>query len=272
MQRQYLKLGLLTLAFMVIGFGSYIVSRAGRATITAEPSREPIVLTTKADQAGDWSLNYEGPLEPGSHRVLVRTEQEGVTSDPEEISFTLQEPQAATDSAAPGIVQAPSPQPVLYPANIPKIKVKKVAKQLFPPAAGGLVPQVRSVGTLLPRPAKPMINRPKLVKRGKRYKLRVSGNATQPRRRLKIIVRSHNPQLIEVTTDDTGKFDIEVDLILEQGDHELVVSEIDEQGGELTSDSVNFELSYRGDTKPKLGVGFVIVGIGVVIMVMGLLL
>lgn len=87
------------------------------ATVVIRIESNPIILITRADTQGQWSYTYEGPLEPGSHKVTVTTEKDGQTSETSnELAFSVPAPPtgtAATPTPFPTVSEATTPAPDL---------------------------------------------------------------------------------------------------------------------------------------------------------------
>ncbi len=246
---------------------------------------QAIVLTTRADGEGNWSVEYGGPIEPGSHKVtVVSVLDDQVSESSDEATFSVATPTSAPRSPAPVAAQssASSPPSLTPPQTKPAPKIAKTrgkAKQAQPESAAPQPPPSTAVGELAPAlppissgtpptVSLPQAKKGKIIRRGRRP-LKITGKAS-PRRRVKVIIRSDEPIEVEVETDDQGNWSYELPTALESGSHTLTAVEIDDQGNESAPTEVNFQVEEPATANLIISGG--LISLGVIVMVIGLVL
>lgn len=59
---------------------------------------QPLVITTKADENGNWSYVLENPLEPGNHEAYVAMEHDGKFIRSDRVAFAIEEGEKTTEN------------------------------------------------------------------------------------------------------------------------------------------------------------------------------
>lgn len=71
---------------------------AANAQVTITVNSQPLVMTAKADSAGNWTYTLEKPLEPGKHEVYVEVTSGTVTEKTGPYPFNIAKAQAGPDN------------------------------------------------------------------------------------------------------------------------------------------------------------------------------
>jgi len=71
---------------------------------------QPLVLSAKADESGNWTYTLENPLEPGKHEVYVEVNRDGIVDKSGPYPFTITKAQASVDNPSGNSLELVDPQ------------------------------------------------------------------------------------------------------------------------------------------------------------------